>query len=83
MNRLEELKNSLSEKFPISEFVFSIENTNNVMQVPKKHIKEVMAYFKQNAFFDILMDLTAVDYLKFKSHEGPRYAVVYHLFNCI
>lgn len=81
MNRLEELKNSLSEKFPISEFVFSIENTNNVMQVPKKHIKEVMAYFKQNAFFDILMDLTAVDYLKFKSHEGPRYAVVYHLFN--
>jgi NADH-quinone oxidoreductase subunit C len=32
--------------------------------------------------FDILMDLTAVDYLKFPGREdGPRFEVVYHLYS--
>jgi NADH-quinone oxidoreductase subunit C len=31
--------------------------------------------------FDVLMDLTAVDYLKFPGREdGPRFEVVYHLY---
>ena len=32
--------------------------------------------------FDVLMDLTAVDYLKYPGREdGPRFEVVYHLFS--
>jgi NADH-quinone oxidoreductase subunit C len=32
--------------------------------------------------FDVLMDLTAVDYLKFPGREdGPRFEVVYHLYS--
>ena len=32
--------------------------------------------------FDLLMDLTAVDYLKFPGREdGPRFDVVYHLYS--
>jgi len=32
--------------------------------------------------FDLLMDLTAVDYLKFPGREdGPRFEVVYHLYS--
>ncbi|HEY7518210.1 MAG TPA: NADH-quinone oxidoreductase subunit C [Methylomirabilota bacterium] len=32
--------------------------------------------------FDVLMDLTAVDYLKFPGREdGPRFDVVYHLYS--
>ena len=32
--------------------------------------------------FDLLVDLTAVDYLKFPGREdGPRFEVVYHLFS--
>ena len=32
--------------------------------------------------FDMLMDLTAVDYLKFPGREdGPRFEVVYHLYS--
>jgi NADH-quinone oxidoreductase subunit C len=32
--------------------------------------------------FDVLMDLTAVDYLKYPGREdGPRFEVVYHLYS--
>jgi len=32
--------------------------------------------------FDVLMDLTAVDYLRYPGREdGPRYEVVYHLYS--
>jgi NADH-quinone oxidoreductase subunit C len=31
--------------------------------------------------FDMLADLTAVDYLGHGEHEGPRFEVVYHLFS--
>ena len=32
--------------------------------------------------FDVLIDLTAVDYLKYPGREdGPRFEVVYHLFS--
>ncbi len=31
--------------------------------------------------FEILIDLCAVDYLEYAGHEGPRFAVVYHLLS--
>ncbi len=31
--------------------------------------------------FEILIDLCAVDYLEYDGHEGPRFAVVYHLLS--
>jgi NADH-quinone oxidoreductase subunit C len=31
--------------------------------------------------FDVLVDLTAVDYLGHPAHEGPRFEVVYHLLS--
>jgi len=34
--------------------------------------------------FDVLMDLTAVDYLKYPGREdGPRFEVVYHLYSLV
>jgi len=31
--------------------------------------------------FEILIDLCAADYLEYEGHEGPRFAVVYHLLS--
>ena len=44
----------------------------------------VLAHCRDDAAlaFDVLMDLTAVDYLKFPGREdGPRFEVVYHLYS--
>ena len=45
---------------------------------------EALAFCRDDAAlrFDVLMDLTAVDYLRFPGREdGPRYDVVYHLYS--
>lgn len=81
MSRIEEARQELSEKFPVGEFSFFNENTNDVIIVPKKHIIELLKYYRENSFFDFLMDITAVDYSKFKAANKKRYAVVYQLFN--
>jgi NADH-quinone oxidoreductase subunit C len=47
-------------------------------------IAEVLAFCRDEALlrFDVLMDLTAVDYLTFPGREdGPRFDVVYHLYS--
>lgn len=81
MSRIEEIKNSLSEKFPVSEFAFHYENGNDVVVVPRQHIVDVLRYYRDNAFFDFLMDLAGVDYSRMPGHTEGRFAVVYHLFN--
>ncbi len=47
-------------------------------------IEEALAFCRDDATlrFDMLMDLTAVDYLEFPGREdGPRFDVVYHLYS--
>jgi NADH-quinone oxidoreductase subunit C len=47
-------------------------------------IRDVLAACRDTAAlgFDVLMDLTAVDYAKFPGREdGPRFEVVYHLYS--
>src|SRR5262245_8508804 len=47
-------------------------------------IAEVLAFCRDDVGlrFDMLMDLTAVDYLQFPGREdGPRFDVVYHLYS--
>ena len=51
--------------------------------IKKEFLIEVMRLLKDDAEldFNILMDLSAVDYLKFEEEERPRYEVVYHLYS--
>ena len=52
--------------------------------VSREALLAVLAHCRDDAalVFDVLMDLTAVDYLKFPGREdGPRFEVVYHLFS--
>jgi NADH-quinone oxidoreductase subunit C len=52
--------------------------------VARNLLRDVLAFCREAAAlrFDVLMDLTAVDYSKFPGREdGPRFEVVYHLYS--
>jgi NADH-quinone oxidoreductase subunit C len=51
--------------------------------VDRARVREVLAFCRDSALgFEVLMDLTAVDYSKFPGREdGPRFEVVYHLYS--
>jgi NADH-quinone oxidoreductase subunit C len=52
--------------------------------VTREALLDVLSHCRDDASlrFDLLMDLTAVDYLKFPGREdGPRFEVVYHLYS--
>ena len=52
--------------------------------VTREAIVDALTYCRDDAAlrFDVLMDLTAVDYLKYPGREdGPRFDVVYHLYS--
>jgi len=52
--------------------------------VAQEDLLAVLAHCRDDVAlaFDVLMDLTAVDYLKFPGREdGPRFEVVYHLYS--
>jgi NADH-quinone oxidoreductase subunit C len=52
--------------------------------VARDALPTVLAHCRDEATlaFDVLMDLTAVDYLKYPGREdGPRFEVVYHLYS--
>jgi len=52
--------------------------------VERAAVRDVLAFCRDAGAlaFDMLMDLTAVDYAKFPGREdGPRFEVVYHLYS--
>jgi NADH-quinone oxidoreductase subunit C len=52
--------------------------------IARDAVPTVLAHCRDDAAlaFDVLMDLTAVDYLKYPGREdGPRFEVVYHLYS--
>ena len=65
----------------IDEFSDSVQQTHADLGdatalVDPKRIEAVMRFLRDEADFDMLMDLTAVDYLG----QTPRFEVVYHLY---
>ena len=50
--------------------------------IDKKSLVEILRFLKEDPLmdFNLLMDLTAVDYLKFGETQ-PRFEVVYHLYS--
>jgi NADH-quinone oxidoreductase subunit C len=54
--------------------------------VDRAQVADVLRFCRDDAAlrFDMLMDLTAADYLKFPEREaGPRFEVVYHLYSVV
>ena len=77
MSQFEVLKSDVMQKFGDERFRFWQAHRNDVLEVPKDKIVEVLQFLKDSGKFDVLMDLCGVDYLG----RDPRFEVVYHLFN--
>lgn len=57
---------------------------DHTMVVERSAVRDVLGFCRDGADlrFDMLMDLTAVDYSRFPGREdGPRFEVVYHLYS--
>lgn len=77
MNKLENLKQSLSGTFNIDKYKFTHAVGDDVLEVPKEDVPAVLKFFRESGKFDFLMDVCGVDY---PSRE-KRFDVVYHLFS--
>ena len=51
--------------------------------VDRSVIRDVATFLKtdKKMAFDMPIDVTAVDYLEYPDHEGPRFEVVYHFYS--
>jgi NADH-quinone oxidoreductase subunit C len=57
---------------------------DHTVVVERDVLRDLLAFCRddERLAFDLLMDLTAVDYLKYPGREdGPRFEVVYHLYS--
>ena len=75
------MKDQLLEQFGDAVQVEESAVGDEVYVVDRTRITEVCQFMRDQAEpnFSILMDLTAVDYLKL--NHKPRFAVIYHLFS--
>ncbi len=70
----------LQTRFPAAGLVFSDFRDNHRVQVPKERLVEVLTCLKTEGGFDMLVDITAVDYLEYEDADD-RFGVVYVLLN--
>jgi NADH-quinone oxidoreductase subunit C len=74
----------LRERFAAAIVETHDQHGDHTVVVPRERLIEVLRACRDvpALAFDLLTDLTAVDYLKFPGREdGPRFEVVYHLYS--
>jgi NADH-quinone oxidoreductase subunit C len=74
----------LTERFGAAVLLSHAEYGDPTLVVERTALPEVLAFCRDDAAlrFDLLMDLTAVDYLAYPGREdAPRFEVVYHLYS--
>src|SRR5437868_2437614 len=70
----------LQARFPTDELAFSQFRDNRRIVVPAARLFDVLTFMKQDLHFDMLAEMTAVDYLEFEGAKD-RFGVVYVLVN--
>jgi NADH-quinone oxidoreductase subunit C len=78
------LLETIKARFPSAVVETHAEHGDATAVVTRDDLPEVLRVCRDEPElgFDILMDLTAVDYLRFPGREdGPRFEVVYHLYS--
>jgi NADH-quinone oxidoreductase subunit C len=70
----------LSERFGPNGFATSQFRDNRRVIVPPGRLFAVLKYLKEECGFDMLVDITAADYLEY-SNAKDRYGVIYALLN--
>ncbi len=71
---------ALKAKFPEDELVFSEFRDNHRVAVPATKLMPILSMLKSDCGFDMLAELTAVDYLEYEG-ATDRFGVVYVLLN--
>jgi NADH-quinone oxidoreductase subunit C len=74
----------LKERFAAAIVETHEQHGDHTVTVRREAVADVLRHCRDTSTlaFDMLMDLTAVDYLKFPGREdGPRFEVVYHLYS--
>lgn len=71
---------SLNSQFPGGGLAFSQFRDNHRVVVPDGRLYEILVYLKNELGFDMLAELTAVDYLEYEGAKD-RFGVVYVLVN--
>jgi NADH-quinone oxidoreductase subunit C len=74
----------LTERFGAAVLSSHAEHGDHTLVAERTALAEVLAFCRDDAAlrFDMLMDLTAVDYLAYPGHEdAQRFEVVYHLYS--
>lgn len=77
---LDAIRKLLREHLPEVDVSTSVFRDNHRLIVPRDHIFIVLTTLKERAGFDMLIDVTAVDYLHFPDAKD-RFAVIYSLLN--
>ncbi len=72
---------TLSQQFPLAVLSTHSQHGDHTAIIEKEAVLQIMEFLKTDSTFNfnILMDLTVVDYLEM--HKSPRFEVVYHLFS--
>ncbi len=78
MSTIDSLKSDLSQKFPNNNFKYENSFGEDVIEVPKSEICELLKHFKSTETFDFLMNISGVDY----PEREKRFDVVYEMFAC-
>jgi NADH-quinone oxidoreductase subunit C len=74
----------LTERFGAGVLASHAEHGDHTLLVARAALPEVLRFCRDDPTlrFDMLMDLTAVDYLTYPGREeAPRFEVVYHLYS--
>ena len=77
MNLIDSFRDDLKAKFPQGAYDFKYENGNNVVDLPKEDLVAVLGHLKSSGQFDLLMNLTGLDY----PDRDKRFEVCYELFS--
>lgn len=71
---------SLKSKFPQDGLAFSQFRDNHRVAVPAGRLYDILSFLKNELGFDMLSEITAVDYLEYEGAKD-RFGVVYVLIN--
>lgn len=74
------IQSQLEAQFPGAGLSFSTFRDNERVVVPKERLVELLTALKSRYGFDMLVDVTAVDYLEYGDVED-RFGVIYSLLN--
>ena len=81
MEKIKEIVNAVKKEFADAVYEVSFDVDIPVFVVKKERLVELIKYLRDKQEFLLFLDLSAIDYLKWKDKRDYRFEVVYHLLN--